>query len=128
VRAPHTPSRRTTNSFLFLFFFLQIIYADEHCVAFRDVAPVAPTHVLVIPRVPIPQLSKASDSDALTLGRLLLAARNVARHEGLAADGFRIVINDGKHGCQSVYHLHLHLIGGKQLGWPPTGTPPPPPA
>ncbi len=96
--------------------------------AFRDVAPVAPTHVLVIPRVPIPQLSKASDSDALTLGRLLLAARNVARHEGLAADGFRIVINDGKHGCQSVYHLHLHLIGGKQLGWPPTGTPPPPPA
>lgn len=95
------------------------IYEDEHCIAFRDINPVAPVHCLVIPKRRINQVSTAADDDAALLGNLLIGARNVARQEGLADDGYRIVINDGKNGCQTVYHLHLHVIGGKQLGWPP---------
>lgn len=75
-------------------------------------------HFLVIPRKPIPQLSKAEDEDAALLGHLMIAARKVAKQQGLN-DGFRLVINDGKHGAQSVYHLHLHILGGRQMQWPP---------
>jgi len=95
-----------------------IVYEDEISLAFRDVSPQAPTHILVIPKKPIPQLSRAEDEDEALLGRLLIVAKRVAKQEGLHA-GYRIVINDGKMGCQSVYHLHLHVIGGRQLGWPP---------
>lgn len=98
----------------------KIVYEDAFCMAFHDVAPVAPTHIIIIPRKPIPAISQAADEDAEVLGRLLLAARDVARGEGLAdKDGYRLVINNGRHGCQSVYHLHVHLLGGKQLSWPP---------
>lgn len=86
--------------------------------AFNDVSPQAPTHFLVIPKKPITQLSKSEDVDAPLLGHLLLVARKVALQQGLG-EGFRVVINDGKNGCQSVYHLHIHVIGGRQLGWPP---------
>eukprot|EP00123_Amoebidium_parasiticum_P019405 comp25075_c0_seq1/m.46946 comp25075_c0_seq1/g.46946 ORF comp25075_c0_seq1/g.46946 comp25075_c0_seq1/m.46946 type:complete len:154 (-) comp25075_c0_seq1:67-528(-) len=95
------------------------VYEDELVYAFRDIAPQAPTHILVIPKKPIPQLSKAEDGDTMILGHLLQTARKIADQEGLSKDGFRIVINDGKHGAQSVYHLHVHLVGGRQLGWPP---------
>ncbi|XP_022090885.1 histidine triad nucleotide-binding protein 1-like [Acanthaster planci] len=95
-----------------------IIYEDEQCIAIRDIAPVARAHFLVIPRKPITQLSKAEKADTELLGCLLLAANNVAKQQGLT-EGFRVVINDGVHGAQSVYHLHLHVIGGQQLGWPP---------
>lgn len=88
------------------------------CVAFNDVNPQAPVHFLVIPRKPIPQLSKAQDDDKELLGHLLLTGQKVAAQVGLD-DGFRVVINDGKDGAQSVYHLHLHFLGKRQLNWPP---------
>ena len=96
----------------------QILYEDDLCLAFRDVSPQAPIHFLVIPKKPIPQLSRSEDQDEALLGRLLTVARKVAVQENLA-EGFRVVINDGKNGCQSVYHLHVHVLGGRQLGWPP---------
>ncbi|XP_061586088.1 histidine triad nucleotide-binding protein 2, mitochondrial [Cololabis saira] len=95
-----------------------IIYEDDKCLAFRDVNPQAPVHFLVIPRVPIPRISAAKDDDAKLLGHLLVVAKNVAKQESLT-DGYRVVINDGKDGSQSVYHLHVHVMGGRQMGWPP---------
>uniref|UniRef100_G3MNS1 HIT domain-containing protein n=1 Tax=Amblyomma maculatum TaxID=34609 RepID=G3MNS1_AMBMU len=95
-----------------------IIYKDDKCIAFRDVNPQAPVHFLVIPRKPIPMLDSATDADAELLGHLMLTAKKVAAQEKLK-DGYRLVINNGKQGCQSVYHLHLHVLGGRQLGWPP---------
>nr|XP_046241361.1 histidine triad nucleotide-binding protein 2, mitochondrial isoform X1 [Scatophagus argus]XP_046241362.1 histidine triad nucleotide-binding protein 2, mitochondrial isoform X1 [Scatophagus argus] len=95
-----------------------IIYEDEKCLAFRDITPQAPVHFLVIPRVPIPRISEAKDDDAQLLGHLLVVAKNVAKQESLN-EGYRVVINDGKHGSQSVYHLHIHVLGGRQMMWPP---------
>ncbi|XP_062984418.1 adenosine 5'-monophosphoramidase HINT2 [Elgaria multicarinata webbii] len=95
-----------------------IIYQDDKCVAFRDVAPQAPVHFLVIPRHPIPRISCVAESDAQLLGHLLVVASLTAKAEGLS-DGYRVVINDGKQGAQSVYHLHLHVLGGRQMAWPP---------
>ncbi|TRY95851.1 hypothetical protein DNTS_021387 [Danionella cerebrum] len=95
-----------------------IIYEDEKCLAFRDVNPQAPVHFLVIPRIPIPRISEAHDDDAPLLGHLLVVAKNVAMKEGLV-EGYRVVINDGKNGAQSVYHLHIHVLGGRQMNWPP---------
>ncbi|XP_053727062.1 histidine triad nucleotide-binding protein 2, mitochondrial [Synchiropus splendidus] len=95
-----------------------IIYEDEKCLAFRDVSPQAPVHFLVIPRIPIPRVSEAKDDDSQLLGHLLVVAKNVAKQESLT-EGYRVVINDGKHGAQSVYHLHIHVLGGRQLTWPP---------
>ncbi|RWR74897.1 zinc-binding protein [Cinnamomum micranthum f. kanehirae] len=88
--------------------------------AFRDISPQAPTHILIIPKVKdgLTGLSKAEERHCEILGYLLYTAKLVAKQEGLE-DGFRIVINDGPKGCQSVYHLHIHLIGGRQMNWPP---------
>jgi len=97
----------------------KFIYEDEQCVAFHDLSPQAPVHVLVIPRKPISQLSKSGDEDTLLLGHLLAAARKVAVLLKVSESGYRLVINDGPHGCQSVYHLHVHLLAGRQMGWPP---------
>ncbi|XP_048359567.1 adenosine 5'-monophosphoramidase HINT2 [Sphaerodactylus townsendi] len=96
----------------------EILYQDAQCVAFRDVNPQAPVHFLVIPRRPIPRLSSVAPSDAQLLGHLLVVASQTAKAQGLS-EGYRVVINDGKHGAQSVYHLHLHVLGGRQMGWPP---------
>ena len=93
------------------------VYADEHCLAFRDVEPQAPVHLLVIPRQPIAQLSEAGEENQALLGHLLLVAARVARQEGLEA--FRTVINSGAEAGQSVFHLHVHVIGGRPLAWPP---------
>ena len=95
------------------------LFPPLQCVAFDDINPVAKVHFLVIPRKPIVQLSKAEDEDEQLLGHLMVVGRKLCRERGLDQSGFRVVINDGKHGCQSVYHLHLHFIGGNQLGWPP---------
>ncbi|KAJ8389742.1 hypothetical protein AAFF_G00114480 [Aldrovandia affinis] len=95
-----------------------IIYEDDQCLAFRDISPQAPVHFLVIPRTPIPRISEAKDDEEQLLGHLLVVAKNVAKKEGLL-DGYRLVINDGKQGAQSVYHLHIHVLGGRQLKWPP---------
>lgn len=94
-----------------------IIYEDDTCLAFNDVAPQAPTHFLVIPKQKITQLSKASVDDSKILGTLLHRASALARER--LPNGFRVVINDGVQGCQSVYHLHIHVLGGRQLQWPP---------
>ena len=108
-----------------------VVFEDDRALAFRDVAPQAPTHVLVIPKLRsgLTRLSNATPEHSELLGHLLYVAQHVADAEGLttpaegaeAADneGFRIVINDGKFGCQSVFHLHLHVLGGRQLTWPP---------
>lgn len=96
-----------------------LVYEDEAVVAFRDLNPQAPVHILVIPRKPIPTLSDAEADDAELLGRLLLAAAKVAEQEGIAEQGYRTVINCKAGGGQTVYHLHVHLIGGRPLQWPP---------
>ena len=93
------------------------VYSDDLCLAFRDVHPQAPVHILVIPRQPIISLTEAGSEDGALLGHLLLVAAQVARQEGLVA--WRTVINNGSDAGQSVFHLHLHVIGGRPLAWPP---------
>ncbi|XP_067850022.1 uncharacterized HIT-like protein Synpcc7942_1390 isoform X1 [Heptranchias perlo] len=95
-----------------------ILYEDDQCLSFRDINPQGPVHFLVIPKIPIPRISDTTDDDKELLGHLLIVAKNLAKKEGLT-DGFRLVINDGKNGAQSVYHLHIHVIGGRQMTWPP---------
>ncbi|XP_035750924.1 histidine triad nucleotide-binding protein 1 [Egretta garzetta] len=92
-------------------FFLQ-------CLAFHDISPQAPTHFLVIPKKPIVRLSEAEDSDESLLGHLMIVGKKCAANLGLT-NGFRMVVNEGPEGGQSVYHVHLHVLGGRQLGWPP---------
>lgn len=97
----------------------EVVYEDEDVVAFRDLSPQAPVHVLLIPRKPIPTLNDATAEDANLIGRLMLAAATVARQEGIAEQGYRTVINCNAAGGQTVYHLHVHLVGGRPLQWPP---------
>jgi histidine triad (HIT) family protein len=96
-----------------------IIYEDEHAIAFRDIRPVAPTHVLVIPRKHIAAIHDVTEADVGTLGQVMLAARNVAHQEGLEAGGYRLVVNDGDAAGQTVHHIHVHVLGGRDLTWPP---------
>lgn len=96
----------------------EIIYEDDLCLAFRDVAPKAPTHVLVIPKKEILSIDRLTDDDQNLAGHLLLTAKRVAAELGLA-DGYRVVINCGTDGGQTVDHLHLHIMGGRGMGWPP---------
>ncbi|MGB3201609.1 MAG: histidine triad nucleotide-binding protein [Nodosilinea sp.] len=96
-----------------------IVYEDDLCLAFTDITPQAPTHILVIPKQPIPKLADATASDKELLGHLLLTVKDIADQNGLAENGYRVVINTGDDGGQTVYHLHLHLLGGRSLGWPP---------
>ncbi|CAA3008123.1 14 kDa zinc-binding [Olea europaea subsp. europaea] len=97
-----------------------VVYEDDKVLAFRDINPQAPTHILIIPKVKdgLTGISKAEEKHCEILGRLLYTAKLVAKREGLET-GFRLVINDGPDGCQSVYHLHIHLLGGRQMNWPP---------
>ncbi|NXW58715.1 HINT1 protein, partial [Eurystomus gularis] len=88
------------------------------CLAFHDISPQAPTHFLVIPKKPIVRLSEAEDSDESLLGHLMIVGKKCAANLGLTK-GFRMVVNEGPEGGQSVYHVHLHVLGGRQLGWPP---------
>ncbi len=96
----------------------QVVHSDERAVAFRDINPQAPVHVLVIPREHVASLAEVEEEHADLLGHLLLVASRVARGEGLV-DGYRLVVNCGRHGGQTVEHLHLHVLGGRGLGWPP---------
>jgi histidine triad (HIT) family protein len=95
-----------------------LLHEDDLCIAFRDIAPQAPVHVLVVPRKPLPRIVEASSDDQVLLGHLLLVARKVAQDLNLK-NGFRLVINNGKDGGESVPHLHVHLLGGRPLDWPP---------
>ena len=95
-----------------------IVYEDEHCLAFRDINPQAPTHILVIPKKEIVKLSDAGNGDQTLMGHLMLAVGNIARQEGVE-DAFRLVVNNGAGAGQSVFHLHFHLLGGRAMTWPP---------
>lgn len=97
----------------------KIVHEDEHCLAFHDVNPQAPTHVLVIPKKPIVSLEHIQAEDAGLLGHLMLTIPAIARELGLASDGYRVVVNCGRDGGQSVDHLHFHILGGRPLSWPP---------
>lgn len=96
-----------------------LLLDTEDCLAFRDVDPQAPTHVLVIPKKEVLNVAALGDDDAALAGKLLLAARDVAKKLGLEESGYRIVANCGQHGGQSVDHLHFHILGGRQMNWPP---------
>ncbi len=95
------------------------VYSDDDFYAFRDVTPAAPTHVLVIPRKQIPRITDATEADAELLGKMLLVANKIAEQEGLVEKGFRYVINCDEWGGQTVFHLHLHILGGRPMEWPP---------
>jgi histidine triad (HIT) family protein len=95
-----------------------IVYEDDLALAFRDIHPQSPVHILVIPKKPIPKLADATPEDGALLGHLLLTVQRIAVQEGLT-QGYRTVINTGEDGGQTVYHLHLHLLGGRSLAWPP---------
>ena len=95
----------------------KLVAENEHCVAFRDINPQAPTHVLVVPRTHVASLNEATDP--ALVGRVALFAAEVARREGIAERGYRTVFNTNAEAGQTVFHLHLHLLGGRSLGWPP---------
>ena len=95
------------------------VFRDEEIVAFEDVRPVAPTHVLVIPREHIPTVHDLTPAQATTLARMVEVANRIADERGIDRDGYRLVVNKGSQAGQTVYHLHLHLLGGRAMGWPP---------
>ena len=95
------------------------VFEDDQVVAFRDINPQAPTHVLIIPKKHISTLNDLEKDDSELIGQLFLSAKNIARELGFSEDGYRTVFNCNGHGGQSVYHIHLHLLGGRQMGWPP---------
>ncbi|MAA74300.1 MAG: histidine triad nucleotide-binding protein [Salinisphaeraceae bacterium] len=95
-----------------------IVYEDDDCLAFRDINPQAPVHILLIPKKPIERLATADSADADLLGHMMLKAGDIARDQG-CGDAFRLVTNSGEGAGQSVFHLHFHILGGRALGWPP---------
>lgn len=96
-----------------------IVFEDDEVLAFRDINPQAPVHVLFIPKKPLATLNDLGVDDAALIGKLLLAATAWAKKNGFADDGYRVVMNCNKHGGQTVYHIHLHLLAGRQMHWPP---------
>ena len=97
----------------------RIAYEDDRCVAFHDVNPQAPVHVLVVPKREIARVAETKPDDEALLGHLIFVAQTVAKEQGLHASGFRIVINNGRDGGESVPHLHVHVLGGRAMAWPP---------
>jgi len=97
----------------------KIAHEDEHCLAIHDINPQAPVHVLVVPKKPIARIGAATAADQAVLGHLLLSAAAVAKKLGLEQNGFRLVVNNGRDGGETVPHLHVHVLGGRPLGWPP---------
>jgi histidine triad (HIT) family protein len=97
----------------------QIVYEDDLVLAFRDITPQAPTHILIVPKKPIPRLAEAAPADHQLVGHLLLKAAEVAAQVGLKSGGYRLVINNGPDGGESVPHLHCHILGGRKMQWPP---------
>ena len=96
-----------------------VVFSDEHIVAFRDISPIAPQHILLIPRKHIQSVAALTTQDSELMGHLLLSAKSVAIDEGFAESGYRCVLNTGEDGGQTVSHLHLHLLAGRQMSWPP---------
>jgi histidine triad (HIT) family protein len=96
-----------------------IEYEDDEIIAFRDIQPVAPIHILLVPKKPITSPFELAEADSALIGKLVIAGQGLARKYGIADSGFRLIMNNGKEAGQSVEHLHMHLIGGRQLDWPP---------
>lgn len=96
-----------------------IVYEDEQTLAFKDISPQAPFHVLIIPKTPIATINDVTEQNAHLVGNLYVVAAKLAAEHGFADDGYRVVMNCNDHGGQTVYHIHLHLLAGKELGWPP---------
>ncbi|GAB2658387.1 histidine triad nucleotide-binding protein [Arenimonas aestuarii] len=96
-----------------------IVYEDEQVLAFRDINPQAPVHVLFIPKTPVATLNDLGPGDEAVVGRLVMAAASYAKAEGFAENGYRVVVNCNGDGGQSVYHVHLHLLAGRAMSWPP---------
>ena len=95
-----------------------IVYEDDLVLAFRDINPQAPTHILIVPKKPIPKIEEATSEDSVLLGHLLVKAKEVAAQVGLT-EGYRLVINNGEQAGQTVFHLHVHILGGRPFSWPP---------
>lgn len=96
-----------------------IEYEDEHVIAFRDISPQAPTHVLIVPAKEIATLNDVTEDDAELIGRMVLAAQHIARQKGIHESGYRLVMNCNEDGGQTVFHIHMHLLGGRPMAWPP---------
>lgn len=93
-----------------------MVYQDDLVTAFRDINPMAPTHILIVPNKVIPTVNDLAEDDELTAGRMFMVAKKLAEQEGIAEDGYRLIVNCNKHGHQEVFHLHMHLVGGRPLG------------
>ena len=96
-----------------------IVYEDDLCLAFRDIDPKAPTHIILIPKKEIPSMAEVSEKDKELIGHLYLVASKIAKDEGISDSGYRLVVNTNNEGGQEVFHLHIHLLGGRQMTWPP---------
>ena len=96
-----------------------IVYEDRDFLAFRDINPQAPTHILIIPKKRIPTINDIKDEDSKIIGKLVIIAKKIAEEENVSKDGYRLVFNCNEYGGQTVFHIHLHLIGGRKLNWPP---------
>jgi histidine triad (HIT) family protein len=96
-----------------------IVYEDDECIAFRDIDPKAPVHILLVPRKEIPSLDQVTENDKTLLGHLMVKASEIAKAEGISDSGYRVVVNTNNEGGQEVYHIHLHILGGRQMTWPP---------
>lgn len=93
-----------------------VVYRDDRVIAFADIRPAAPVHILIVPKKPIPTVNDIADEDEALIGHMFIVARDLARQQGIAASGFRLIINCNADGGQEVYHLHVHLLGGRALG------------
>ena len=96
-----------------------IVFEDDDVLAFRDIDPQAPTHILIIPKKPVATINDLNEEDAVLIGRMVLVAKSLAEQEGVSKDGYRLVMNCNKAGGQTVFHIHLHLLGGRSFSWPP---------
>lgn len=96
-----------------------IVYETDEVIAFRDIDPKAPTHILIVPKKPIATINDLSEQDSYLIGKITLAAKEIAKQEKIEENGYRLVFNCNKDGGQSVYHIHCHLLGGRQMEWPP---------
>jgi histidine triad (HIT) family protein len=97
----------------------KMVHEDDRAVAFRDINPQAPTHVVIVPREHIPSLNELTEAHAALVGHLHVVAQRLAHAEGIATDGYRVLFNTGRNAGQTVFHIHLHLLGGRPMGWPP---------
>lgn len=96
-----------------------LIYEDDICLAFKDISPQAPVHILIIPKKEIVSMAEVKEEDKNILGHMMVQASKIAKEQGLDSKGFRLVVNTKEDGGQTVYHLHIHLLGGRKFSWPP---------